>query len=45
MKGVQNPAKDDEQFVGEFVLGSTLLSAARWNDNTGDHVDSLNLTL
>ena len=34
MKGVQNPANDDEQFVGEFVLGSTLLSAARWNDNT-----------
>ena len=43
MKGVQNPAKDDEQYVGEFVLGSPLLSKNDWKDNSGHAATTLGL--
>ena len=43
MKGVQNPATDDERPIGEFILGSPLLSKNDWSDNSGHAATTLGL--
>ena len=43
LKGVQNPATDDERYIGEFILGSPLLSKNDWKDNSGHAARTLGL--